>query len=55
MLTSLRQYRCPLCNGRLFDYIKSKRDIMLKNHDCQLIIKCWKCRANIKVNFDDLT
>lgn len=50
----MKKFRCPYCNGRLFDFIRFKDEIGLAMHDCQLIIKCWKCHANVTITYDDL-
>ena len=50
----MKQYRCPHCNGRLFDFVQSENRIVLEMHNCQLIIKCWKCHENIVIKYDDL-
>ena len=52
MINKRKEYRCPYCNGRLFDYIKHMNEVGINN--CLIIIKCWKCHANVKISYVDL-
>ncbi len=50
----MKKYRCPFCNGRLFDFVKFDNHFSLAMHNCQLVIKCWKCHTNVVIKYSDL-
>lgn len=52
MINRRKEYRCPYCKGRLFDFIKRSNGVGI--HPCLIIIKCWKCHANVKITYNDL-
>lgn len=48
----MKEFRCPYCNGRLFDFLRHSNEI--DSSEFLIIIKCWKCHANVKIIYNDL-
>ena len=42
-------FRCPYCNGRLFDVVCYPPKKLENNSNYAIMIKCWKCRRIIKI------
>lgn len=49
-----KQIRCPLCGGRLFDILINENEANQRSATCVVVIKCWKCRQEIKIIYSDL-
>ena len=52
MINKMKEFRCPYCNGRLFDFLRHSNEI--DSSEFLIIIKCWKCHANVKIIYHDL-
>lgn len=52
MIRNMKKFRCPYCGGRLFDFVTN--NIEPRRYYTHMIIKCWKCRTNVKITYDDL-
>ena len=52
--TIQRQFRCPICKGRLFDITAKNNKNAGLVYNYMIIIKCWKCSNKIKIVDKDL-